>query len=77
MLAPAYIVSVADGVVEIYSQVEQDIAADIARRIVKTGYMTTRQSGSSKKHRSLAISARMLISSSQKPLVCLQKKSDG
>jgi hypothetical protein len=40
MLAPAYIVSVADGVVEIYSQVEQDIAADIARRIVKTGYMT-------------------------------------
>lgn len=40
MLEPAYLVSAADSVVEIYSQVEQDIAADIARRIVKTGYIT-------------------------------------
>lgn len=40
MLKPAYLVSAADSVVEIYSQVEQDIAADIARRIVKTGYLT-------------------------------------
>lgn len=40
MLEPAYLVSVADSVVEIYGQVEQDIAADIARRIVKAGYMT-------------------------------------
>ena len=40
MLEPAYLVSAADSVVEIYSQVEQDIAADIARRIVKTGYLT-------------------------------------
>ena len=40
MLEPAYLVSAADSVVEIYSQIEQDIAADIARRIVKTGYMT-------------------------------------
>lgn len=40
MLEPAYLVSAADSVVEIYSQVEQDIAADIARRIAKTGYIT-------------------------------------
>lgn len=40
MLEPAYLVSAADSVVEIYGKVEQDIAADIARRIVKTGYLT-------------------------------------
>ena len=40
MLTPAYLMSAADDVVEIYSQVEQDIAADIARRIAKTGRIT-------------------------------------
>ncbi|MFR5877063.1 MAG: phage minor capsid protein [Eubacterium sp.] len=40
MLDPAYLMSVSDNVVEIYSQVEQDIASDIARRIVKNGYIT-------------------------------------
>lgn len=40
MLEPAYLVSAADGVVSIYSQVEQEITSDIARRIVKTGYIT-------------------------------------
>lgn len=40
MLTPAELVSIADGVVEIYSQVEQDIVNDIARRILKEGYIT-------------------------------------
>ena len=40
MLRPEYLASVADPVVEIYSQVEQDIAEDIARRIIKNGYLT-------------------------------------
>lgn len=40
MLEPAYLVSAADDVVEIYAQVEQDIIADIARRVVKAGYIT-------------------------------------
>lgn len=40
MLEPEYLMSVADPVVEIYSQVEQDIIEDIARRVVKTGYFT-------------------------------------
>ena len=40
MLTPEYLMQAADPVVEIYSQVEQDIIADVARRIVKTGYIT-------------------------------------
>lgn len=40
MLKPEYLMQAADPVVEIYSQVELDILADIARRIVKTGYFT-------------------------------------
>lgn len=40
MLKPEYLMQAADPVVEIYSQVEQDILEDIARRIVKTGYFT-------------------------------------
>ena len=40
MLRPEYLAGAADSVVEVYSQVEQDIAEDIARRIVKNGGMT-------------------------------------
>lgn len=40
MLRPEYLASVADPVVEIYSKVEQDIAEDIARFIIKNGYST-------------------------------------
>ena len=40
MLRPEYLQTVADPVVAIFSQVEQSIADDIARRIVKAGYMT-------------------------------------
>lgn len=40
MLTPEYLMQAADPVVEIYSQVEQDILEDIARRVVKTGYFT-------------------------------------
>lgn len=40
MLEPTYLMSVSDSVVNIYSQVEQDIAQDIAIRIVKNGYIT-------------------------------------
>lgn len=40
MLTPTELVGIADSVVEIYSQVEQDIVSDIARRIVKNGYIT-------------------------------------
>lgn len=40
MLNPEYLMQAADPVVEIYSQVEQDILEDIARRVVKTGYFT-------------------------------------
>ena len=40
MLKPEYLMQAADPVVEIYSQVEQDILEDIARRVVKTGYFT-------------------------------------
>lgn len=40
MLTPEYLVSVADDVIDIYSEVEQDIINDIVRRIVKTGKLT-------------------------------------
>lgn len=40
MLQPEYLMTVSDSVVDIYAQVEMDIASDIARRIVKTGYLT-------------------------------------
>lgn len=40
MLRPEYLAGVADPVVEIFSQVEQDISEDIARRVVKNGYLT-------------------------------------
>lgn len=40
MLRPEYLACVADPVVEIFSQVEQDIVEDIARRVVKNGYLT-------------------------------------
>lgn len=40
MLTPEYLMQAADPVVQIYSQVEQDILADIARRVVKAGYFT-------------------------------------
>lgn len=40
MLTPAYLRDAAEPVVEIFSQVESDITADIARRIVKAGYVT-------------------------------------
>lgn len=40
MLTPEELVGIADSVVEIYSKVEQDIISDIARRIIKTGYIT-------------------------------------
>lgn len=40
MLTPTELAGIADDVVEIYSRVEQDIVSDIARRIVKTGYLT-------------------------------------
>lgn len=41
MLEPEYLAGVADDFVELYSQVERDITADVARRITKTGYLTT------------------------------------
>ena len=40
MLPPEYLAGAADGVVEIYAQVENDIMADITRRVVKTGEIT-------------------------------------
>ena len=40
MLPPEYLAGAADGVVEIYAQVETDIVADITRRIMKTGEIT-------------------------------------
>ena len=40
MLSPEYLAGVSDDFVEIYAQVERDITADVARRIVKTNYMT-------------------------------------
>lgn len=40
MLPPSYLMSVGDDFVELYGSLEQEITADIARRIVKTGYVT-------------------------------------
>ena len=40
MLSPTYLTGVAENVVEIYARVEANIMADIARRIVKAGYIT-------------------------------------
>jgi hypothetical protein len=40
MLTPEYIAGIADSMIDIYSEVEDDIVADIARRIVKTGTIT-------------------------------------
>lgn len=40
MLTPTYLNGVAEEVVEVYSQVEQDIADDIVRRTLKMGYVT-------------------------------------
>jgi len=41
MLEPEYLAGVADDFVELYAQVERDITADVARRITKTGYLTS------------------------------------
>lgn len=41
MLEPAYIAGLSDEFIELYAQVERDITADVARRIAKTGYMTS------------------------------------
>lgn len=40
MLSPTYLSGVADSVVALYAEVEQELMADIARRIVKTGSIT-------------------------------------
>lgn len=40
MLTPEYIAGIADSMIGIYAEVEDDIIADIARRIVKTGSIT-------------------------------------
>lgn len=40
MLTPEYIAGIADSMIDIYAEVEDDIIADIARRIVKTGSIT-------------------------------------
>lgn len=40
MLSPTYLSGVADEVIDVYSQVEQDIADDIVRRTLKMGYVT-------------------------------------
>lgn len=40
MLTPTYLSGVADEVIDVYSQVEQDIADDIVRRTLKMGYVT-------------------------------------
>lgn len=40
MLSPEYLASVSDDFIELYAQVERDITADVARRIMKTGYVT-------------------------------------
>lgn len=41
MLPPSYLMSVGDDFVELYGSLEQEIIADVARRIVKTGYVTS------------------------------------
>lgn len=40
MLTPEYIAGIADSMIDIYAEVEDDIIADIARRIVKMGSIT-------------------------------------
>lgn len=40
MLTPTYLSGVADEVIDVYSQVEQDIADDIVRRTIKMGHVT-------------------------------------
>lgn len=40
MLKPEYISGIADSMIDIYAEVEDDIVEDIARRIVKTGRIT-------------------------------------
>ena len=40
ILTPRYLSGVADGVVDVFSQAENEILADIARRIIKTGRVT-------------------------------------
>lgn len=40
MLDPDYLEHCADGIIELYSKLDEDIARDIARRIVKTGEIT-------------------------------------
>lgn len=40
ILTPRYLAGVADGVVDIFAQAENEILADIARRIIKTGGVT-------------------------------------
>lgn len=40
MLTPEYIAGIADSMIDIYAEVEDEIIADIARRIVKTGSIT-------------------------------------
>ena len=40
MLTPEYIAGIADSMIDLYAEVEDEIIADIARRIVKTGSIT-------------------------------------
>lgn len=40
MLKPEYIAGIADSMIDIYAEVEDEIIADIARRIVRTGVIT-------------------------------------
>lgn len=40
MLSPEYLAGIADDLVELYAELDDDISADIARRIVKMGYVT-------------------------------------
>ena len=72
ILTPRYLAGVADGVVDIFSQAENEILADIARRIVKTGSVTNTAGWELQKMRE----AGMLNENTVKQLAAATNKSE-
>ena len=72
ILTPRYLTGVADGVVDIFAQAENEIIADIARRIIKTGYVTNTAGWQMQKMRE----AGMLNDNAVKQLAAATNKSE-
>ena len=72
ILTPRYLAGVADGVVDIFAQAENEILADIARRIIKTGGVTNTAGWQMQKMRE----AGMLNENTVKQLATATNKSE-